>query len=118
MRLCIDIDGTLCEIRQEHQHYSEVKPFPGAAERLRQLRAEGHYIILATARHMRTCQGNVGMVMARQGKTLLEWLDTHGFEYDELWLGKPEADVYIDDRAVRFEQPWDQLDIPGLTRHD
>lgn len=115
MRLCIDIDGTICTLRQQNESYARVKPLPGAVERIRSLRAEGHYIILATSRHMATCQANVGQVMARQGKTLLDWLERHGFEYDELWLGKPHADMYIDDKACRFTGSWQTLVLPGLN---
>ncbi|NLG44242.1 MAG: hypothetical protein GX547_13420, partial [Phycisphaerae bacterium] len=31
-----------------------------------------------------------------------KWLDDHGFAYDALEMGKPIADVWIDDRAIRF----------------
>jgi capsule biosynthesis phosphatase len=116
MRLCIDIDGTICTLRQPHESYATVQPLPGAAERIRSLRAEGHYIILATSRHMATCQANVGQVMARQGKVLLDWLEYHGFEYDELWLGKPHADIYIDDKACRFTGNWQALKLPDLPQ--
>lgn len=115
MRVCIDIDGTLCEIRQAHQTYADVQPLPGAIEQLKAMRKAGYYIILATARHMKTCDSNVGMVIARQGKTLLQWLEDHQIEYDEIWFGKPNADLYIDDRALRFDGNWHDIDIAGLA---
>ena len=116
MRLCIDIDGTLCHLRAPGEGYADVAPLPGAAERLRQWRREGHTVILATARHMKTCQGNPGMALARQGATLFDWLARHGFEYDEIWFGKPHADVYIDDNALRFEGDWRALQLPAMSR--
>lgn len=114
MRLCIDIDGTLCEIRQATQTYADVQPLPGAVEKLKALRKAGHYIILATARHMKTCDANVGMVIARQGKILLQWLEDHQIEYDEIWFGKPNADIYIDDRGYRFGGNWHDISIEQL----
>ena len=99
MRICIDVDGTVCKTRQLTQSYSEVKPVEGAIEALKELRRLGHYIIFYTARHMKTCEGNVGQVVARQGNTLLSWLEKHGVEYDEIWFGKPYADVYLDDNV-------------------
>ena len=108
MRICIDIDGTICTIKEPNQDYKDVKPLPGAAEHIRQLREQGHYIIFATARHMKTCNANVGLVVAKQGLTLLEWLKDHGFEYDELQFGKAYAHVYIDDRALQFKGSWDK----------
>lgn len=110
MRLAIDIDGTICSFRQEGQTYADVEPLPGAVEKLQEMKKNGHYIILLTARHMKTCNGNVGLVVARQGKTLLDWLGKHGIPYDEIWFGKPQADIYIDDNGYRF-QSW--KDIAG-----
>lgn len=110
--MCIDIDGVICQLRRPAEEYGEVLPMPGAAERLRQLKAAGHYLILMTARHMRTCEGNVGLAVARQGRTLLDWLERHRIPYDELWFGKPHADIYIDDNALRFGS-WDQVAPDG-----
>ena len=112
MRLCIDLDGVVCELRKPGQTYAQLKPVPGAVEKLRTLKAAGHTIILLTARHMKTCSGNVGLVIARQGKTTLDWLAEHGIEYDELHFGKPHADVYIDDNALKFTS-WDQIASDG-----
>lgn len=115
MRLCIDIDGTLCELRQSHQTYADVMPLPGAVAKLKALRQAGHYIILATARHMKTCDANVGMVIARQGKILLQWLEDYDIEFDEIWFGKPNADIYIDDRGYRFAGNWNDISIEALN---
>lgn len=112
VRICIDLDGVICELRRPDQSYADLEPLPGAVERLRSLRAAGHYVILHTARHMKTCQGNVGLVVARQGLVTLEWLERHGVEYDEIHFGKPHADVYIDDNALRFTS-WDEIDGDG-----
>jgi len=30
------------------------------------------------------------------------WLVRHDLEFDEIYFGKPHADVYIDNRAIRF----------------
>lgn len=102
MRIVIDLDGTICPIKQPHQSYADLKPLPGAAAKIRAFRAQGHYIIIATARHMATSEANVGLVMKRVGKLTLDWLDTNGIEYDEIFFGKPNADITIDDRSVRF----------------
>ena len=49
-RFCFDLDGTLCYTRKEDEHYSDVEPIPGAIETVQRLKAEGHYIIIMTAR--------------------------------------------------------------------
>ena len=102
MRIAIDLDGTICPIKRPDQFYADLEPLPGAVERVRELRAAGHYIIILTARNMATCQSNLGKVMKNVGKITLDWLDRYGIEYDEIYFGKPNAEVYIDDRAIRF----------------
>lgn len=114
MRIAIDIDGVICRLRTGSQTYADVAPLPGAVRKLKALKAAGHYLILASARHMRTCNGNPGLAMARQGKTLLDWLDRHKIPFDEIWLNKPHADVYIDDNAYRFTS-WDQIAADGAN---
>jgi capsule biosynthesis phosphatase len=108
MKICIDLDGVICRLRRPGENYADLEPVPGAVEKLRALRAAGHYLIIATARHMKTCEGNVGRVVARQGAVTLNWLERHGIEYDEIYFGKPHAQVYLDDNACRFTG-WDQI---------
>lgn len=114
MRICIDLDGVICRLREPGQEYADVEPVAGAVERLRELRAAGHYLIIYTARHMKTCQGNVGQVVARLGAVTLEWLARHEVPFDEIHFGKPHADVYLDDNAVRFET-WSQIAGDGAN---
>lgn len=114
MRICIDLDGVVCRLRNPGQDYTQLEPVPGALEKLQELKGAGHYIILYTARHMKTCGGNVGQVIARQGAITLDWLKRHGVAYDELHFGKPHADVYIDDNAMRFET-WDSIAGDGSS---
>jgi capsule biosynthesis phosphatase len=113
MRICIDLDGVICHLRKPGETYADVAPVAGAIEKLRELRAAGHVVILHTARHMKTCEGNVGLAVARIGPTTLEWLARHGVEYDEIHFGKPWADVYIDDNALRF-QSWADITAESL----
>jgi capsule biosynthesis phosphatase len=114
MRICIDLDGVICRLREPGQQYAELEPVPGALEKLRELKAAGHYLILWTARHMKTCEGNVGQAVARQGAVTLEWLKRHDVQYDEIHFGKPHAQVYIDDNALRFES-WDSIAGDGSS---
>jgi capsule biosynthesis phosphatase len=108
LRICLDLDGVISDFRKDGQSYADVSPIPGAIEKIKQLRANGHYIIIHTARHMKTCNGNVGMVQAKIGKATIDWLEQHNVEYDELHFGKPWANIYIDDNAFRFKG-WDEV---------
>lgn len=112
MRICIDLDGVIASFKKEGETYADVAPIEGAIEHMRSLKAEGHYLMIHTARHMKTCDGNVGKVVARQGGDTLAWLAKHEIPYDEIFFGKPWAEVYIDDNAYRFES-WKQIGKTG-----
>jgi hypothetical protein len=55
MRIVIDLDGTICPIKQPHESYADLAPQAGAADRIRSPRAAGHYVIIQSARNMATC---------------------------------------------------------------
>lgn len=114
MKICIDLDGVICQLKIEGQTYDQLLPVEGAPERLKELKENGHYIIINTARHMKTCQGNVGSVTARIGLITLQWLEKHNIPYDEIYFGKPHADVYIDDNAYRFSS-WNDVTGDGKS---
>lgn len=99
MKIVIDLDGTLCSLRKSGQDYSQVTPNDGAVEYVKSLKEKGHYIIIQTARHMETCGSNVWLINARVGKKTLDWLEKYDIPYDEIFFGKPNADIYIDDKA-------------------
>lgn len=108
MRICIDIDGTICELKNVIGSYENVRCLPGVKKFISERRARGDYIILYTARHMKTCNSNVGQVIKKQGYQLLKWLEEEGVEYDEIHFGKPYADIYIDDNAIKFQGNWNE----------
>lgn len=112
MRICIDLDGVIAALKKPGQTYDECEVIPGARHKLRSLKDNGHYIIIYSARHMKTCDSNVGRVMAKIAKPTLEWLERNDIVYDEIHFGKPWADVYIDDNAFRFTG-WDEISDDG-----
>lgn len=108
MRIVIDLDGTICPIKELGQSYADLLPLPEAVEKITKLKEEGNYIIIQTARNMATQQSNLGKVIKNVGKITLDWLEKYNIEYDEIYFGKPNADIYIDDRAFRFDS-WKNL---------
>jgi capsule biosynthesis phosphatase len=108
MRISIDLDGTICHIKEPHQSYSNLTPVPGVIEKIKELRNAGHYIIISTARNMATQDSNLGKVIKNIGKITLDWLEKYHIEYDEIYFGKPNAEIYIDDRAIRFSN-WEEI---------
>lgn len=99
-RLCFDLDGTICHNKVGNETYSDVEPFPGAVEALKRLKSKGFYIILSTARHMRTYEANEGKILANLGY-LYDWLNKWDIPYDEIHIGKPHVELFIDDKGYR-----------------
>ena len=58
---------------------------------------------------MQTQGHNVGKVIKNVGKITLDWLEENGIQYDEIFFGKPNADITIDDRVIKFED-WHKMD--------
>jgi CMP-N,N'-diacetyllegionaminic acid synthase len=98
MRFCIDIDGTICLTHGED--YQNATPIRAAVELVQKMKEDGHYIILFTARGTIT---GIDWRLITQ-KQMISW----GVPFDELVLGKPAADIYIDDKALPA-QIWHQL---------
>lgn len=49
---------------------------------------------------MKTHNGNIGKIYADIGKITFDTLDKFNIPYDEIYFGKPYADIYIDDNAI------------------
>lgn len=49
---------------------------------------------------MKTCHGNVGGVLKSVGLVTLQQLEDLQIPYDEIYFGKPYADLYVDDLSV------------------
>jgi len=92
-RFCFDLDGTLVS------DYNNI-PITKNIEYLRFLKSQGHYIIIYTARRMRTYNGNIGKVISDIAKSTILDLEKLCIPYDELVFGKPYAHFYIDDLGI------------------
>jgi len=87
---CFDIDGTICT--NTEGDYEHAVPFKDVIEKVNRLYDEGHKIIYYTARGSTT--GIDWHDLTR--KQLEDWQ----VKYHELVMGKPTADVYVDDKAI------------------
>lgn len=99
-RYCFDLDNTLVTFPKTPNDYSTVEPITKNIDFVRYLKRFGHTIILYTARRMKTHSGNVGKVLADIGRITFDTLAKFDIPYDEIYFGKPEANVYIDDLAL------------------
>lgn len=97
MKLAIDFDGTIHDPTNVKKGYKMGGMIPGAATSIDILRKQGHEIIIfptwATTQERR--------------KALVDWLTYFGVPFDDITSVKPEAGLYIDNNAIRFES-WEQ----------
>lgn len=105
-RICVDLDNTICHTKKDNENYQDVLPIDGAIESLKQLKEQGCYIIIFTARNMRTFDGNIGKINKHQMPIILEWLKQHDVPHDEIILGKPHVNFFIDDKGIEFRGNW------------
>jgi capsule biosynthesis phosphatase len=101
-KLIVDLDGTITQANTSD--YKKVLPRLDVIEKIKVYKKQGYVIVIATARNMRTYEGNIGKINIHTLPTIIEWLDKHDVPYDEIIVGKPwcgHDGFYIDDRAVR-----------------
>ena len=103
MRYCIDVDNTIC-ISSSGCDYSKCPPIQSVINKINLLYEEGHYIILFTARNMKTFNGDINKIHEVTKPILEKWLQDNGVRYNELIFGKPFCDVYVDDKNLSIEE--------------
>ena len=99
MNYCFDIDGTICT--NTNGDYGKAQPLTNRIKIVNNLFDEGHQIVMFTARGSTT---NFDWTdLTRQ--QLKEW----GVNYHKLIFGKPEADVFVDDKAISDKLFFEEL---------
>lgn len=90
----VDIDNTICI--SNGSDYANSQPLADRIARINELYDQGNKVIYWTARG-----GNSG----------IDWTDkTHsqlaawGCKYDEIRMGKPVYDIWVDDKAINSEE--------------
>jgi capsule biosynthesis phosphatase len=99
-RYCFDLDNTLVSYPKIINDYSSVEPITKNITFLKYLKKFGHIIIIYTARRMKTHNGNVGKCLCDIGQITFDTLKKFDIPFDEIYFGKPYADIYIDDLAL------------------
>lgn len=112
--ICVDFDGVIADYSQGFQGQDTFgDPLAGAVEALNQLKENGWKVIIFTTR--------------KATPAFKQYLKDHGITYDEINEnseqpkganpGKPIADCYLDDRALRFTS-WEQAleELNGMNK--
>lgn len=105
--IIFDIDGTICKTKEKDQEYLDLEPEAKVLQKLLDYHSKGFYIILFTARQMRTHNGNIGKINANTASIVLQWLEKFSIPYDEIHFGKPwcgNNGFYVDDKAIRPDE--------------
>lgn len=102
MTYCFDIDGTLCT--NTEGQYALAEPFRERIAHVNELYRQGHVIKLFTAR---------GSTTGIDWRSLTEdQLALWGVSYHELIMGKPFADIFVDDKAWHVDAyGWAELPL-------
>lgn len=92
MKIAIDFDGTIHDPFNVQKGYKMGQPIPGAAQAIKSLRDAGHEVIIFP-----TWADN-----QQRRKALVDWLTYFQIPFDDITSVKPDADLYIDNRAIHF----------------
>ena len=87
---CFDIDGTLCS--NTDGDYKNAVPYTDVIAEVNRLYQTGNTIYMMTARGSTT---GIDWRETTEGQ-----LQSWNVQYHKLFMNKPTADVYIDDKAV------------------
>ncbi len=90
MIYCFDIDGTICDTNDSQ--YEMSLPRLDVIARINKLYESGDTIKIFTGRGATSRKHLRGFTV----KQLASW----GLKYHELIMGKPHADVFVDDKAM------------------
>jgi len=96
----VDIDGTICTLSKDLT-YTDSKPLKERIEKLNKLHDEGHTIIYHTARGMGRNNNIRSLAEAKFYLFTVKQLKGWGCKYHRIFLGKPAGDIYIDDKAMK-----------------
>lgn len=107
MKVCLDFDGVLHDAAHPVAGRKMGPPVDGAFEAVRALQRDGHDLIVQTARVMNE----------DRALHVHDWLSYWGFPPLHISIGKPMADVYLDDKGLRFRDwPSSLADLAYLAR--
>ena len=105
MRYVIDIDGTICS-PITGRDYTKAEPWKDRIDRVNKLYDEGHEIVYFTARGMGRFDGDPN-ASVKASALLFDLTESQlklwGCKYQELILGKPHADFFIDDKGINSD---------------
>jgi phosphatidate phosphatase PAH1 len=95
---CFDIDGTIC--KTSGSKYELSVPITSRIKKINSLYDNGHTIFFLTARGMGRTDNNPQESYNVLYEFTRSQLTSWGIKYHKLFLGKPQSDIYIDDKGI------------------
>ena len=95
MKIVIDLDGTICTEEKQFSR-SLAKVNPGAKKALNLLKKRGFTLIIYSARTW------------AEYELTIDWLNKNKIPFDQLILGKPQGNYWVDDRAIKYKS-WENV---------
>lgn len=92
MRIAIDFDGTIHDPFNRKEGYKMGQPIEGAAAAIKHLQDQGHEIIIFPT----------WADSEQHRRAIVDWLTYFSVPFDDITSVKPDADIYIDNRAIHF----------------
>lgn len=103
--ICFDIDGVICKTSNKN-NYINSKPIKKNIKYINKLYEEGFKIIVFTGRFMGRNNNNI-FKAKKQGLALTKLqLKKWNLKYNNLFMGKPSYDLFIDDKSIFFKKNW------------
>ena len=95
-----DLDNTICKTKKNF--YLKSKPKKDIIKKINQIKKNGHTVKIFTSRYMGRNNENSVYVKKKfyykTYKQLMKW----GLHFDELLMGKPSYDYFIDDKSYNI----------------
>jgi hypothetical protein len=108
--IAVDFDATLFPWGDVH---GDKPPLPGAIRFMKGLKKAGWTIVIFTSRMSPSwwkAEGWEPVMAERVMRASVESrLEEHGIPYDYITAEKVPCEYYIDDRAIVFEDNWDEI---------
>ena len=104
MLIYVDIDNTICKTNS--MDYKNAKPINENIHKINKLYNEGNTIVYWTARGTKTCINHFNLSYNQ--------LNIWGCKFHELRMGKPNYDLFIDDKNLNAKLHFTNENIKKL----
>ena len=103
--ICFDLDNVICKTNSKN-NYNKSKPIKSAISFINKLFDNGYIIKIYTARYMGRSHENVDIVKKKYLNRTKSQLKKWNIKYHNLYMGKPNFDIFIDDKSLGFKKNW------------